>query len=128
MYWLRIVLFSIIDSEDEGSNNYVIARFLLEHFNELPGVSLTEISKQCNLSKAAVSRFCKELGLMDYIDLQMLIRTSGRKERSHQKSLTAEEQKQRFAGAIDLVTEEFKKAMDSEILEELIGDLQPTSQ
>ena len=124
MYWLRIALFSIIDSEDEGSNNYVIARFLLEHFNELPGVSLTEISKQCNLSKAAVSRFCKELGLMDYIDLQMLIRTSGRKERSHQKSLTAEEQKQRFAGAIDLVTEEFKKAMDSEILEELIGDLQ----
>ena len=53
MYWLRIALFSIIDSEDEGSNNYVIARFLLEHFNELPGVSLTEISKQCNLSKAA---------------------------------------------------------------------------
>ena len=59
MYWLRIALFSIIDSEDEGSNNYVIARFLLEHFNELPGVSLTEISKQCNLSKAAVSYRCR---------------------------------------------------------------------
>ena len=77
MYWLRIVLFSILDSESEGSNNYIIAKYLLDHYNELPGVSLTEISRHCNLSKAAVSRFCKELGLMDYIDLQMLIRSSG---------------------------------------------------
>ena len=77
MYWLRIALFSILDRESEDSNNYIIARYILEHYNELPGVSLTEISRQCNISKAAVSRFVKELGLLDYIDLQMLIRSSG---------------------------------------------------
>ena len=77
MYWLRIALFSILDRESEDSNNYIIARYILEHYNELPGVSLTEISRQCNISKAAVSRFVKDLGLLDYIDLQMLIRSSG---------------------------------------------------
>ena len=85
MYWLRIALFSIIDREEKDSNSYIIARYLLENFNSLSGVSLTEISKNCNLSKAAVSRFCKELGLMDYIDLQMLIRTVSQKEESKRK-------------------------------------------
>ena len=124
MYWLRIALFSIIDSEDEDSNNYVIARFLLEHFNELPGVSLTEISKQCNLSKAAVSRFCKELGLMDYVDLQMLIRTSRRREKKERKPLTVSEQKQQYYGMVEHIVAEFRQAIESETVEELIRDLQ----
>ena len=124
MYWLKISLFSIIDREEEGSNNYVIARYLLENYNSLSGVSLTEISKQCNLSKAAVSRFCKELGLMDYIDLQMLIRTSGRKEKNEQKKLTVEEQKEQFGQMVDVVSEEIKQAIESEQTEELVADLQ----
>ena len=33
MYWLRIALFSIIDREEAGSNNYIIAKYLLENFS-----------------------------------------------------------------------------------------------
>ena len=85
MYWLKIALFSILDNESETSNNYIIAKFILENYDQLSGVSLTEISRQCNLSKAAISRFCKDLGLIDYIDLQMLIRARHSKERGKKK-------------------------------------------
>ena len=57
MYWLKIALFSILDNESETSNNYIIAKFILENYDQLSGVSLTEISRRCNLSKAAISRF-----------------------------------------------------------------------
>jgi hypothetical protein len=33
MYWLKIALFSILDSEDSSSNNYIIAKFILENYN-----------------------------------------------------------------------------------------------
>ena len=55
MYWLKIALFSILDNESETSNNYIIAKFILENYDQLSGVSLTEISRRCNLSKAAIS-------------------------------------------------------------------------
>ena len=122
MYWLRIALFSILDREEAGSNNYIIARYLLENYNELPGVSLTEISRQCSLSKAAVSRFCKELGLMDYIDLQMLIRSSQKKEKK-KESIPVDAQKEQFYTQMDDYIGSFKASMDQTKVEELITDI-----
>ena len=123
MYWLKIALFSILDREESDSNNYIIAKYLLENYNDLPGVSLTEISRQCNLSKAAVSRFCKELGLMDYIDLQMLIRGGNQKAEKTGASLSAEEQKLQFFDKMDTYVAEFKTAMNDPLVEELIADI-----
>ena len=122
MYWLRIALFSILDSEDSSSNNYIIAKFILENYNSLSGVSLTEISRKCNLSKAAVSRFCKDLGLMDYIDLQMLIRASGQDDLSS-AAFTDTLQKEEFFGQLDLTLKSLKSAADNPVVEELIADL-----
>ena len=123
MYWLRIALFSIIDREEEGSNNYIIAKYLLKNYNNLSGVSLTEISKSCNLSKAAVSRFCKELGLMDYIDLQMLIRTGSQKERVTGSNMSEEEQKADYYRMVHTAYEDLKSVMAQKETEDLIHDL-----
>ena len=122
MYWLKIVLFSILDSEDINSNNYIIARYLLENYNSLPGVSLTEISRQCNLSKAAVSRFCKDIGLMDYIDLQMLIRSAGSKEEKQQQRSVIEQKADYFTW-VESAYGNLKKAVEAAAVEELITDL-----
>lgn len=122
MYWLKIALFSILDKEDSSSNNYIIAKFILENYDSLSGVSLTEISRKCNLSKAAVSRFCKDLGLMDYIDLQMLIRSSGQDDLSS-AALPDTLQKEEFFGQLGLTLESLKKAVEDPAVEELIADL-----
>lgn len=123
MYWLKIALFSIIDREKEDSNNYIIARYILENYNRLSGVSLTDIAQQCNLSKAAVSRFCKELGLLDYVDLQMLIRTSGKYEEKAKSNYTVEQQKEEFINQTSLTFNNFKSALDDPNIEELLKDI-----
>lgn len=122
MYWLKIALFSILDWESEDGNNYVIARYILEHYNELPGVSLTEISRQCNVSKAAVSRFIKELGLLDYIDLQMLIRSSNQTPKNPNNSSI--EPQEDFFALSEQYAENLRKAVSRQpYVEELIRDI-----
>lgn len=122
MYWLKIALFSILDSEDSSSNNYIIAKFILKNYNTLSGVSLTEISKKCNLSKAAVSRFCKDLGLMDYIDLQMLIRASGQDALSS-AAMSDSLRKEEFFGEMDQTLKSVRAAAEDPAVKELIADL-----
>ena len=123
MYWLKIALFSILDNESETSNNYIIAKYILENYNQLSGVSLTEISRQCNLSKAAISRFCKELGLIDYIDLQMLIRANHSKAREEKPVLSEDEQKQVYSSRMKQMTDHFPEVMNDPAAEELISDI-----
>lgn len=123
MDWLKIALFSILDQDDEQSNNYIIASYILKNYDRLPGVSLTEISKRCNLSKAAVSRFCKELGLIDYIDLQMLIRSRHYKSGGRKESLPAMENKKKFMDQVKETADDMEKILDQPLLEELIQDL-----
>ena len=123
MYWLKIALFSILDNENETSNNYIIAKFILENYNQLSGVSLTEISRRCNLSKAAISRFCKDLGLIDYIDLQMLIRASHSKSCEEKPVLSLDEQKQVYLSHLKQITDHFPEIMADLAVEDLISDI-----
>lgn len=123
MDWLKIALFSILDREKEDSNNYIIAKYLLENYNHLSGVSLTDISKECQLSKAAISRFCKELDLMDYIDLQMLIREQSMKAKTSISNLPNKQEKHTFLSLIEQSTVSMKKVMEDPLVDDLIKDL-----
>lgn len=123
MDWLKIALFSILDNNDEQSNNYIIATYILQNYDCLPGVSLTEMSKQCNISKAAISRFCKELGLIDYIDLQMLIRTRHSKTTAENRKMSVDEQKKNFIEELRLTEEVMSQIIDNPLIEELVEDL-----
>lgn len=123
MNWLRIILFSVLDSEPEDSNDYIIAKYLLDHYTTLSGVSLTEISKQCNVSKAAISRFCKKLGLIDYIDLQTLIRMSKNNKGTGESNLPIEQQKENFAAYLNHAMTNIMSIMNNPIVEDLINDI-----
>lgn len=123
MNWLRIILFSVLDSEPEDSNDYIIAKYLLDHYTKLSGVSLTEISKQCNVSKAAISRFCKKLGLIDYIDLQTLIRMSKNNKVIHDSKLSIEQQKEKFSTYLNHSMTNIISIMNNPIVENLIEDI-----
>jgi Transcriptional regulators len=123
MYWLNIVLFSILDSEDEESNDYIIAKYLLENYNQLPGATLSEISEQCHVSKAAISRFCKKIGLLDYIDLQMLIRERHKKNQKNLSNLTITEQKTMYHDMICQANKNIEIVMENPLVEQLIKDL-----
>lgn len=123
MYWLNIVLFSILDSENEDSNDYIIAKYLLENYKQLSRVTLSDISEQCNVSKAAISRFCKKIGLLDYIDLQMLIRERHKKKNKQQELLSIEQQNQAFIDLLDVTNKNMQVIMINPLVEELIQDI-----
>lgn len=123
MYWLNIVLFSILDNENEESNDYIIARYLLENYDKLSGATLSDISKQCKVSKAAISRFCKKIGLLDYIDLQMLIREKHKKNKKKPNQLTIDQQKTAYNKMLNQANNDIQLVLNNPLVEQLINDL-----
>lgn len=77
MFNLVIILLSTINSEPKDSNNYKIAKHIIENMSKLEDCTLTELAKQCYVSNSSISRFCKDIGLKDFNTLKnQLIRFS----------------------------------------------------
>lgn len=70
MFNLIIILLSLINSEINDSNNYKIAKYILENINVLENCSITELAKKCYVSNSSISRFCRDIGLKDYNELK----------------------------------------------------------
>jgi len=73
MFNLMIILSSTINSESKGSNNYKIAKYIIEHIHDLGNCTLAELAANCYVSNSSVSRFCREIGLADFNELKMQI-------------------------------------------------------
>ena len=76
MDYLTLILLGVLNSEPEDSAYYFIADYLLKNIGSLDQISSSGIADQCNVSKATISRFCKYIGLLDFLDLQLLCRNS----------------------------------------------------
>lgn len=70
MFNLLIILLSAINSESKGSNNYRIAKYLIENIDNLEDLTLTELAKNCFVSNSSISRFCKDIGFNDFNTLK----------------------------------------------------------
>ena len=73
MFNLMIILLSTINSEPINSNNYKIAKYIIEHIQELEDCTISELAKNCYVSNSSVSRFCRDIGLEDFNDLRMQV-------------------------------------------------------
>lgn len=92
MFNLVIILLSTINSEPKDSNNYKIAKYILENLSELENCTLTELAKQCYVSNSSISRFCKDIGLKDFNTLKnQLIRFSYVSKQAREKKFKFKE-------------------------------------
>lgn len=73
MFNLMIILTSTLNSEPKTSTNYKIAKFIIEHIQELEEISLTELASRCYVSNSSISRFCRDIGLKDFNALKMQV-------------------------------------------------------
>lgn len=73
---LPIVLLSELAAGREDSYNCRIAAWLLAHLGEQ--VSAEDVAKACFVSKSAVSRFCRDVGLEDFYVLREMLASAGR--------------------------------------------------
>ncbi len=68
---LSIRLWGILNKENQDSITYQIAEHILQNIFTLDDTSSQNLAKVCNVSKASISRFCKELGYDSYYDFRL---------------------------------------------------------
>ena len=66
MFNLIIILLSTLNDEPKGSNNYKIAKYMIENMRDLEECSLTDLAQACYVSNSSISRFCRDIGLKDF--------------------------------------------------------------
>lgn len=70
MFNLIIILLSTLNDEAKGSNNYKIAKFMIENMRDLEDYSLTDLAQACYVSNSSISRFCRDIGLKNFSELK----------------------------------------------------------
>ena len=117
---LPIVLLSELASGKEDSYNCRIAAYLLRHLGE--SISAEQIARDCFVSKRAVSRFARDVGLEDFMELRELLKNSektfelmeGDDSRSQAGNIVTEASR-----AMEMVSE----SLDYPALYDLVSDL-----
>lgn len=64
----RLILF--LDTADEKDTNYMIAWFMANNFYRVSQMGISELAKECFVSPATISRFCRALGYENFAHLK----------------------------------------------------------
>ncbi len=75
MVELSHLLMAVLEKEEPSSTNYIIAEYIMKNARQLKHVSTSELAEACHVSKASISRFCRNIGLDDFFMLRALIQT-----------------------------------------------------
>jgi DNA-binding MurR/RpiR family transcriptional regulator len=67
---LSVALLSLLGTESSDSTNAHIARYLLEHQQDLDELSVKSLAEACHVGTGSVSRFAKEVGFGSFADLR----------------------------------------------------------
>lgn len=120
---LPIVLLSELAAGREDSNNCRIARYLLERLDCLEDVSIEKLAAECFVSKATVSRFCREIGLEDFGELRDLLRQTEKTFTLYGQGLPPKEQGLDFCGRVQESLRLVADTLDYEALGRLAGEI-----
>ena len=128
MFNLIIILLSLINSEVNESNNYKIAKYILENITELENCSITELEKKCYVSNSSISRFCRDIGLNDYNDLKNQV---AKYQVSHEIAIQKfkyqnDNSQAPIKSYVDAITDHLKllrDSLDEKIIQELVRDI-----
>ncbi|OJG79646.1 hypothetical protein RV10_GL000434 [Enterococcus pallens] len=55
-----------MNNREKRDNNYHIARAMLDHFDQIPKITIYDLSELCFVSTAAISRFIRQLGFSTF--------------------------------------------------------------
>lgn len=63
-------LFRIIEREDSGHPDHVIAKYFLVNYARFANLNIYEVAAECYVSRSSIRRFCKRLGYDNFLDLK----------------------------------------------------------
>ncbi len=120
---LPIVFLSTIVSEKNGSTNCVIATYILEHLEDMQNMGIKDIAKKCNVAVSSISRFCKEVGLKDFVELKELLLSTNLYFEEQSKSLSLHERIEDYGNKIAESIQMVKNTIDRQQLIKLCDDI-----
>ena len=68
-----MVLDTLKEQKEFTNSEKMIAQFILQHMNEIGGMTVIQLADQSYTSKASVIRLCKKLGFQKYQDFRQQI-------------------------------------------------------
>lgn len=129
MFNLVIILLSTMNSEEEDSNNYRIARYLLENIHQLENYTITDLANACYVSTSTFSRFTRSIGLSDFSELRSqmakyaVAQESAIKSKFAFASLDLSNPKDSYIDAVILNLVKLKHSLDYSLIQELVRDI-----
>lgn len=120
---LPVVFLSTIASEKNGSTNCVIATYILEHLEEMQNIGIKEIAKKCHVAVSSISRFCKEIGLRDFVELRELLSSIDLYFEEQSQSLSLSQRMIDYGNKINESIQMVKNTIDVHQLMKLCDDI-----
>lgn len=66
--YYRLIIY--LDTADESDTNYNIAWYMVHNLEKLATIGISELAKECFVSPATISRFCRSLGYDNFAHLK----------------------------------------------------------
>ncbi|MBQ2310495.1 MAG: MurR/RpiR family transcriptional regulator [Erysipelotrichales bacterium] len=76
-------LLSILNTNDTEDTNFHIAKYILEHFQELDRLSIYDLAEECFVSRSSIQRFVKTIGYDSFTSLKNTVSEVA----AHQKTI-----------------------------------------
>jgi DNA-binding MurR/RpiR family transcriptional regulator len=67
---LMNALLGVLNSAPHDSTDCVLARYFLDHFDDLRSLNVYEVANDCFTSRTGIRRFCQSIGLANFSDLK----------------------------------------------------------
>ena len=123
---LPLVLLSELASGKWDSNNCRIAEWLLNHLEKVETLSIQQLAAETFVSKSAVSRFCRDVGLEDFSELRELWQSAQSNFTAYGQNLPPWEQAAYLAGMVKDSLDMAVETLDYAALDRLVADLRQT--
>ena len=120
---LTVKLLTMLSGEADGSINALIARFLLEHGDELQDLSVKELASRAHVGTGTVSRFAREAGFESFGQLKEAYAGFSQLYETVQGS-DSSERASNLARLIESAIRQVERTLDYEALERLVDDLE----
>lgn len=63
-------LLAVVNQSPHDSQDNVLARYFLEHFDRLAQLNVYDVAEECYTSRSGIRRFCQSIGLENFSDLK----------------------------------------------------------
>ena len=67
---LMTVLLAVMNESEPGDPYYVLAQYLLYHFDQLRELNIYDVAEACYVSRSGIRRFCQSIGFDNFSDIK----------------------------------------------------------